>query len=105
MSGQGTSIAIAGAYVLAGELADAQGDYQIAYSRYEKLVRPFAKQNQALAMMSARIMRGSSYSVWLHRLGSLLPARLIHYFKNKALKRTTKAANALVLKEYNDKNR
>jgi 2-polyprenyl-6-methoxyphenol hydroxylase-like FAD-dependent oxidoreductase len=103
LSGQGTSIAIAGAYVLAGELAEA--DYPTAFSRYEELVRPFAKQNQALAMMSARIMSGSSYSVWLHRLAALLPARVVLYFKNKALKRTTIAANALNLKEYNGKNR
>ena len=105
LSGQGTSIAIAGAYVLAGELAEAHGDYPIAFSRYEELVRPFAKQNQALAMMSARIMRGSAYSVWLHRLVGLLPASVVHYFKNKALKRTTKAANALAFKEYNDQGR
>lgn len=105
LSGQGSSIAIAGAYVLAGELAEAKGNYQLAFSRYEELVRPFAKKNQKLAMMSARIMSGSSYSIWLHRLGAFLPARLILYFKNKALKRTTKAANALNLKEYNAKNR
>lgn len=105
LSGQGTSMAIAGAYVLAGELAEAQGNHQTAFSRYEELVRPFAKQNQDLAMMSARIMSGSSYSVWLHRLAALLPARVVLYFKNKALTRTTKAANALNLKEYNGQNR
>ncbi len=104
LSGQGTSIAIAGAYVLAGELSDAQSDYQIAFSNYEKLMRPFAEQNQALANMSARIMRGSSYSVWLHRIISIMPAKVLHYFKNLALNRTTKAANALVLKEYHEKN-
>ncbi|MFI5342728.1 MAG: FAD-dependent monooxygenase [Chlamydiales bacterium] len=105
MSGQGTSIAIAGAYVLAGELADAQGDYRIAFSHYEKLMRPFANENQALVKMSARIMKGSAYSVWLHRLMAIMPAKVLHYFKNLGLKRTTKAANALTLKEYNEKNR
>jgi 2-polyprenyl-6-methoxyphenol hydroxylase-like FAD-dependent oxidoreductase len=105
MSGQGTSIAIAGAYVLAGELSNAQGDYRVAFSRYEELMRPFAEQNQALANMSARIMQGSSYSVWLYRIASIMPAKILHYFKNLALKRTTKAANALILKEYHEKNR
>lgn len=104
MSGQGTSIAIAGAYVLAGELADARGDTEIAFLHYEKLMRPFAKQNQDLAKTSARIMGGSSYSVWLYRLGAMMPAKLIHYFKGLALKRATKASNALTLKEYHDKN-
>ena len=104
MSGQGTSIAIVGAYILAGELADARGETEIAFPSYEKLLRPFAKQNQDLAKMSARIMSGSSYSVWLHQLGTMMPAKLIHYFKRLALKRTTKAANALTLKEYYGKN-
>ena len=105
MSGQGTSIAIAGAYVLAGELADAQGDYQMAFSRYEKLMRPFARKNQALAEMSARIMKGSSYSVWLYRLAAIMPAKVLHYFKNLALKQTTKAANSLAFKDYSDNRR
>jgi 2-polyprenyl-6-methoxyphenol hydroxylase-like FAD-dependent oxidoreductase len=104
MSGQGTSIAIVGAYVLAGELSNAQGDYRAAFSNYEKIIRPFVEKNQALAKMSARIMRGSSYSIWLHRIMSIMPAKVLHYFKNLSLNRTTKAANALILKEYNEKN-
>lgn len=100
MSGQGTSIAIAGAYVLAGELLDAQGDHHVAFSRYEKLMRPFANKNQALAKMSARIMKGSIYSVCLHRIAEIMPAKVLHYFKNLGLKRTSKAANALTLKDY-----
>jgi 2-polyprenyl-6-methoxyphenol hydroxylase-like FAD-dependent oxidoreductase len=105
LSGQGTSIAIAGAYVLAGELLEANGELETAFARYEALVRPFVEKNQMLANMSARIMSGSAYSTWLHRLGALMPARLIHYFKKLALKRTTKAANFLNLKDYHEKNR
>jgi 2-polyprenyl-6-methoxyphenol hydroxylase-like FAD-dependent oxidoreductase len=104
LSGQGTSIAIAGAYVLAGELLEAHGDPKIAFAQYETLIRPFIEKNQALANMSAQIMSGSAYSVWLHRLGALMPAKVIHYFKNLGLKRTTKAANALNLKDYHVKN-
>lgn len=104
LSGQGTSLAIAGAYILAGELLEAHGDYSTAFSRYENLMRPFAEKNQALVSMSARIMKGSSYSIWLHRIAAVLPAKVLHYFKNLGLKRTTKAANALTLKDYNDKS-
>lgn len=46
-SGQGTSLALVGAYVLAGELAKAKGD-PAAFAAYEALMRPFAKANQAL---------------------------------------------------------
>jgi 2-polyprenyl-6-methoxyphenol hydroxylase-like FAD-dependent oxidoreductase len=104
LSGQGTSIAIAGAYVLAGELFEAGGDPEMAFSRYEELMRPFIKENQALADMSLRIMKGSAYSRWLYRIEALMPGKLIDYFKKRGLKQTTKAANALKLKDY-EKNR
>jgi 2-polyprenyl-6-methoxyphenol hydroxylase-like FAD-dependent oxidoreductase len=45
MSGQGTSLALIGAYVLAGELAS--GAYQTAFDHYEKEMRPFVALNQA----------------------------------------------------------
>jgi len=41
MSGQGTSLALIGAYVLAGELAAASGAYQTAFDQYEKEMRSF----------------------------------------------------------------
>ncbi|MFG1942758.1 FAD-dependent monooxygenase [Nonomuraea sp. NPDC048826] len=48
LSGQGTSLALVGAYVLAAELAAAP-DHTTALSRYEERMRPFATLNQALA--------------------------------------------------------
>lgn len=99
MSGQGTSIAITGAYVLAGELAQAQGDYEAAFKRYEAQMRPYIEKNQALAKMSAQILKGPT-SVWLHRIGSFIPASVHHFFKRLGLKRMTKAANAITLKTY-----
>ncbi|MBB5935168.1 FAD-dependent monooxygenase [Streptomyces zagrosensis] len=49
LSGQGTSLALVGAYVLASCLAQAHGDHRAAYSRYEQQLRPFVTLNQALA--------------------------------------------------------
>lgn len=100
LSGQGTSIAIAGSYVLAGELFEAKGNPEIAFSLYEDLLRPFIKENQDLATMSLRIMTDESYSRWLYRIESLIPGKLLDYFKKRGLKQTTKAANALLLKDY-----
>jgi 2-polyprenyl-6-methoxyphenol hydroxylase-like FAD-dependent oxidoreductase len=48
LSGQGTSVALVGAYVLAGELA-AHANPADAFASYERIVRPFAEANQALA--------------------------------------------------------
>lgn len=47
-SGQGSSLALVGAYVLAGELA-AGPDHADAYERYERTLRSFVEMNQALA--------------------------------------------------------
>lgn len=49
LSGQGTSLALVGAHVLAGCLAQANGDHRAAYAHYEQRMRPFVTLNQALA--------------------------------------------------------
>ncbi|MEV0844319.1 FAD-dependent monooxygenase [Streptomyces sp. NPDC049954] len=49
LSGQGTSLALVGAHVLADCLARTHGDHRAAYSRYEQRLRPFVTLNQALA--------------------------------------------------------
>ncbi|GAA3201275.1 FAD-dependent monooxygenase [Nonomuraea roseoviolacea] len=48
MSGQGSSVSLVGAYVLAGELAT-HDDHATAFAAYEKTVRGFVERNQALA--------------------------------------------------------
>ncbi|MFD9370018.1 hypothetical protein ACFWA6_20295 [Streptomyces sp. NPDC060020] len=45
--GTGTGTALVAAYVLAGELAGAKGDYRTAFSRYESGLRKYAKGCQA----------------------------------------------------------
>lgn len=47
-TGQGTSLAIIGAYVLAKELARALDAPELAFQRYERKMRPFVDLNQAL---------------------------------------------------------
>jgi 2-polyprenyl-6-methoxyphenol hydroxylase-like FAD-dependent oxidoreductase len=50
ITGQGTSMAVVGAYVLAGELAAAGGDYRAAFTCYEQACRSYMKQNQEIAL-------------------------------------------------------
>jgi 2-polyprenyl-6-methoxyphenol hydroxylase-like FAD-dependent oxidoreductase len=47
LTGQGSSLALVGAYVLAGQLATAP-DHTAAFEAYERQTRPFAEANQAL---------------------------------------------------------
>jgi 2-polyprenyl-6-methoxyphenol hydroxylase-like FAD-dependent oxidoreductase len=51
-SGQGTSLALVGAYVLAAALARNGYDFESAFSQYEKQMRPFVEVNQALATLN-----------------------------------------------------
>lgn len=49
MAGEGTGLAIAEAYVLAGELHACRGDFATAFARYEQRLRPLLQQKQRSA--------------------------------------------------------
>ena len=49
LAGEGTGLAMAEAYVLAGELARAGGDHRRAFDAYETRLRPFVEGKQASA--------------------------------------------------------
>ncbi|MFC1413489.1 FAD-dependent monooxygenase [Streptacidiphilus sp. N1-12] len=48
LTGLGTSLALVGAYVLAGELAEARGDHRTALGNYDRVMRPYVEQAQEL---------------------------------------------------------
>ncbi|MFE6746232.1 FAD-dependent monooxygenase [Kitasatospora purpeofusca] len=48
LTGQGTSVALTAAYVLAGELHRADGDHRAAYPAYERRLRGHVAANQAI---------------------------------------------------------
>ncbi|MCZ1005437.1 FAD-dependent oxidoreductase [Streptomyces lydicus] len=48
LTGLGTSLALVGAYVLAGELAAAEGDHRMAFRHYDEVMRPYVSQAQQL---------------------------------------------------------
>jgi 2-polyprenyl-6-methoxyphenol hydroxylase-like FAD-dependent oxidoreductase len=104
MSGQGTSLALIGAYVLAGELAAASGDAMRGFAEYESAMRPFVEANQALGLKSSKIMRsGERKSVrgWLlKQLMRIMPGPVTEWLINRSTERIRKAANAIRLKDY-----
>ena len=55
LAGQGSALAMTAAYVLAHELGMANGDYQVAFRRYEDLLRSYivGKQNAAVRFASS----------------------------------------------------
>lgn len=46
LAGQGSALAMTGAYVLAGEFAKAAGQHDIAFANYEELLRSFIERKQ-----------------------------------------------------------
>ncbi|WP_433723044.1 FAD-dependent monooxygenase [Nocardia sp. CA-129566] len=54
MSGQGTGLALVGAYLLAGELAAAGWDPAAGFAGYEDRMRSFVEANQEIAQLNAR---------------------------------------------------
>lgn len=54
LSGQGTGLALVGAYLLAGELAAADWVPKIGFARYEEQMRPYVEANQEIGRLHAR---------------------------------------------------
>ncbi|MEU5110785.1 FAD-dependent monooxygenase [Streptomyces longwoodensis] len=54
MSGQGTGLALVGAYLLAGELAAAGWDPDAGFARYEARMRSFVEANQEIGRLNSR---------------------------------------------------
>ncbi|WP_280411643.1 FAD-dependent monooxygenase [Nocardia asiatica] len=54
MSGQGTGLALVGAYLLAGELAAAEWDPEAGFAGYERRMRSFVEANQEIGRLHAR---------------------------------------------------
>ncbi|TYP73322.1 FAD-dependent monooxygenase [Paenibacillus methanolicus] len=100
LSGQGTSLALVGAYVLAGELKAAQGDYTKAFLSYENEMRAFVEKNQKIGLSAAQGMVATSrYKIllqdWMFRVPFLMTATF-----NMIGKMIEKAANGIELKGY-----
>jgi 2-polyprenyl-6-methoxyphenol hydroxylase-like FAD-dependent oxidoreductase len=80
LSGQGTTLAMMGAYILAGELKVALGDHQRAFPQYERIFRPVVKQEQKMAGTGAKILiPGTPLGLWMrnHLVPVLLPPLLM----------------------------
>ncbi|MFC4118329.1 FAD-dependent monooxygenase [Nonomuraea zeae] len=99
-SGQGTSLALVGAYVLAGELAAGGGT-----DGYERELRAFVEANQALGPANVKgMVIGSRAALWFQtrmiRLLPHLPGR------DRMIERVAgpiaRAANAITLKQYRE---
>jgi 2-polyprenyl-6-methoxyphenol hydroxylase-like FAD-dependent oxidoreductase len=98
LAGVGTSLALVGAYVLAGELAAAAGDHRLAFAGYERRLREFVRRGQKLAKANAGgLLPRSRSQIWLRNQA----IRALPYlpWKGTVAGRVHKAANAINLED------
>jgi 2-polyprenyl-6-methoxyphenol hydroxylase-like FAD-dependent oxidoreductase len=66
LSGQGSTLAMVGAYMLAGELKEASGNYKTAYVQYQNIFKPFIDTKQKIAQrFSKSLVPKSSFGIWV----------------------------------------
>jgi 2-polyprenyl-6-methoxyphenol hydroxylase-like FAD-dependent oxidoreductase len=101
MAGLGTTMAMIGAYILAGELKAADGEHAQAFPRYESLMHAFTVNIQKLA-------DGAEWFVPTTRFRLLMSNffwKILPYtpWRNMMVKLPTKLANSISLKDYEHK--
>ncbi|GAB4588789.1 FAD-dependent monooxygenase [Nocardia sp. IFM 10818] len=93
LAGFGTGLAVVGAYVLAGELAAADGDYRAAFARYEEIMKRYLRMADganAGPFLAPKTKLGIRARNWF--LGSRLWKLMLKY--------TDSAKNDIDLKNY-----
>ncbi|HVT98546.1 MAG TPA: FAD-dependent monooxygenase [Acidobacteriaceae bacterium] len=99
LSGMGTGMAVVGAYVLAGELAEAEGDYRIAFQQYESRMREFVRKCQGIAEGGTDwFVPRTRFRLWLsNQMWKILPYTP---WKNMMIEVPLKIGNSIELKDY-----
>lgn len=90
LSGQGNNLAMIGAYILAGELKAAGGDYHHAFQRYNELMRPFVEKNQ-------------EFGEWVSKfylINEETPSETTEERSDKILKMIKEVSNSIQLPNY-----
>jgi 2-polyprenyl-6-methoxyphenol hydroxylase-like FAD-dependent oxidoreductase len=92
LSGKGSTLAIVGAYVLAGELKQANGNYKTAFEHYENIFKPFIEKKQKAAQVFAKsFIPKSDFGIWLRNKAfqlmsiPLFSKLVLNQFKDKEL--------------------
>ncbi len=88
LTGQGSTLAMMGAYILAGELKVALGDHKLAFPQYEQVFRPVVTQEQKKAGANARfLVPATPLGLWVktHLFPRLLPPMLVAIERGRRL--------------------
>lgn len=93
LSGKGSTLAMVGAYILAGELKQAHGNYQTAFKQYEIVFKPFMEKKQKAARSFAKsFIPKSNFGIWLRNKvfklmsSSIFSKLFLNQFRDSELK-------------------
>jgi 2-polyprenyl-6-methoxyphenol hydroxylase-like FAD-dependent oxidoreductase len=89
-SGQGSNLALIGAYILAGELKTAKGNYKHAFNRYHELLHSYIEANQQFGALVRESFLVSDE----------LSKEAAEERSNEILQKTQMISNAITLPEY-----
>ncbi len=100
LAGQGSAMAIMGAYILAGELKQAGNNYEKAFTVYQNEMHDYVKKNQESVGGTAMFfIPKNKFMIWLRNLNfKLLPHMPWRGLIEKA---AMGAANSVKVKQYN----
>jgi 2-polyprenyl-6-methoxyphenol hydroxylase-like FAD-dependent oxidoreductase len=77
LAGEGSSMAMAEAYTLAGELHAAGGDHVAAFAAYERRVRPYVERKQKAARgFASSFIPKTAFGLWMRNLSLTAATRL-----------------------------
>ena len=102
--GGSTSLAVVGAYVLAGELAIADGDHARAFAAYESAMSDYVRRSRAFAMGAAkRLLPYNQIGVWAFIYTGLLVTHLpvpVTRALTRISPRSVRLHDSVTLKDY-----
>lgn len=97
LAGQGSALAMASAYILAGELKNAGGDYTIAFREHEQILTPEIDRTRKIALdFVDEFVPDSKFSIWKRNVTSRFTnfQFIMKMFVNRFMK------DAITLKDY-----
>ena len=97
LAGQGSALAMASAYIFAGELKDANGDYETAFSAHRSVLAPEIERTRKIALdFAGEFVPDSNFAIWKRNFTSKLTRSqfIMNWYANRFMK------NSIALKNY-----
>jgi 2-polyprenyl-6-methoxyphenol hydroxylase-like FAD-dependent oxidoreductase len=98
VTGLGTSLALVGAYVMAGEVAQSNGAHDVAFARYEQIMRDYVHQCQQLPPGGiGGMLPRTREAIWMRNLSMRMMTR---WPVRNLVAGMFRKADAIVLEDY-----